>query len=47
MDKIRAGFPTTVAPAGTFLVTTDPAPTIAPLPIVRFGRTVAFAPINT
>ncbi len=43
---IRAGFPTTTAFAGTDRVTTAPAPTIAPRPMVRPGRIVAFAPIE-
>src|SRR5207248_11227248 len=42
---IRAGLPTTVAPAGTSFVTTAPAPTIAASPIVRPGRITAAVPI--
>ena len=41
-----AGLPTTTAFAGTFLVTTAPAPTIARLPMVRPGRMVALAPMD-
>jgi CDP-6-deoxy-D-xylo-4-hexulose-3-dehydrase len=33
--SVAAGFPTTVAPAGTSLVTTAPIPTVAPRPIIR------------
>ena len=44
--KIRAGLPTTVDPGGTFLVTTEHAPTIAPSPIIIPGRIKALAPIN-
>ena len=40
-----AGLPTTVAWAGTSRTTTEPAPTIAPSPIVTPGRIVAFAPM--
>ena len=36
-----AGTPATVMPAGTSLVTTAPAPTMAPAPIETPGRTVA------
>ncbi len=43
----RAGLPTTTAPAGTSLVTTLPAPTTAPSPMVTPGRTVQLAPIQT
>src|SRR5216683_802550 len=42
----RAGFPTTMAFAGTSLVTTLPAPTIAFSPIVTFARIVAPEPIE-
>ena len=42
--RIRAGLPATVAPSGTSFVTTDPAPTTAPRPIVRPGSTTAPAP---
>ena len=42
---ITAGFPTTIAFAGTSLVTTAPAPTNAFSPILRPGNIVAFAPI--
>src|SRR3990167_1598222 len=41
-----AGFPHTVTPSGTSLVTTAPAPTREPLPIVIPGRIVAPAPIT-
>src|SRR5438093_12354964 len=34
----RAGTPATIAPGGTSRVTTEPAPTIAFLPIVTPGR---------
>src|SRR5919198_5732257 len=34
----RAGTPATIAPGGTSRVTTDPAPTIAPAPILTPGR---------
>src|SRR5438309_10754606 len=43
--SIRAGFPTTVAPAGTLSVTTAPAPIIAPSPIVTPQRIVALLPM--
>src|SRR5262249_50679344 len=39
--------PTTVAPGGTSLVTTAPAPIIAPLPTRRPHKIVAFDPIET
>ena len=41
-----AGFPMTVAPSGTFLVTTDPAPTVACFPMMTPGRMTAPAPID-
>src|SRR5882724_6101494 len=41
-----AGFPATMVFAGTSLVTTLPAPTIAFSPIVRFDRMVAPEPID-
>ena len=41
-----AGFPATMAPAGTFVVTTLPAPTMAFSPIVTFERIVAPDPID-
>ena len=44
---IRAGLPTTTAPAGTSSVTIDPAPTTAPLPIRTPSKTTALAPIKT
>src|SRR5688500_9761621 len=43
---MRAGLPTTIAYGGTSRVTTAPAPTIAPRPMVTPGRIVAFAPID-
>ena len=42
-----AGTPPTTVNASTFLVTTAPAATIAPLPILQFGSITAFAPIQT
>src|SRR5215510_4766172 len=42
----RAGFPATTAPAGTSLVTTLPAPTVAPSPISTPQRMVALEPID-
>src|ERR1017187_2137013 len=42
----RAGLPTTMALAGTFLVTTLPAPTRAFSPMVMFARIVQPAPIE-
>ena len=43
---MRAGLPTTTAWAGTLRVTTAPAPTMAPRPMVSPGRIVALAPID-
>src|SRR5262249_9815383 len=40
----RAGTPTTVVPGATSAVTTAPAATTAPLPIVTLGKTTAPAP---
>lgn len=40
-----AGLPTHTSPAGILLVTIEPAPIIAPSPIVRPGRRVEPAPI--
>ena len=37
----RAGLPATMANGGTSRVTTAPAPTAAPVPIVRPGSTMA------
>jgi hypothetical protein len=34
-SKIRAGFPTTVTPAGILFVTTAPIPITAPFPITK------------
>jgi hypothetical protein len=42
-----AGTPLTVTPAGTSLVTTAPAPTMALSPIVTPGKINAPMPINT
>nr|ACL53038.1 unknown [Zea mays]ACR36385.1 unknown [Zea mays] len=42
-----AGFPTAVLLGGTSMSTTDPAPTLAPAPILTFPRTVAPAPMST
>src|SRR5678816_1017373 len=44
--KTRAGFPATIAFAGTSFVTTLPAPTSAFSPIVTFARIVAPDPIE-
>src|SRR5271170_1611922 len=44
--KTLAGFPTTTAPAGTSFVTTAPAPTSAPSPIVTLQRMTAPDPIE-
>lgn len=41
-----AGTPATIAYGGTFFVTTAPAPTIAPLPILTFGKIIAPRPIH-
>src|SRR5688572_4455536 len=41
-----AGFPATIAPAGTLLVTTAPAPTIARSPISMPDSSVALAPTD-
>ncbi|KAH9219862.1 hypothetical protein DL95DRAFT_384068, partial [Leptodontidium sp. 2 PMI_412] len=41
---IRAGLPATTWKAGTSLVTTLPAPTVTPRPIVTLGQTVTFPP---
>src|SRR5580765_7786237 len=43
---MRAGFPETIACAGTLRVTTAPAPISAPSEITRPGSTVALAPIG-
>src|ERR1051325_8752348 len=43
----RAGMPTTIALSGTSFVTTHPAPTTAPVPILMPGMIVACAPIHT
>src|SRR5437879_3450002 len=43
--RMRAGFPATITPSGTSLVTTAPAPTIALAPIVTPGRITAPLPI--
>ena len=43
--SILAGFPPTTIPSGTDLVTTEPAATIAPSPIVTPGIICACAPI--
>src|SRR5262245_9862847 len=42
----RAGFPATVASAGTSRVTTAPAPTMAFSPIVILGKMIAPAPTS-
>lgn len=39
-----AGFPTTTQKSSTSFVTTLPAPTVTPLPIVTPGNTIAFPP---
>src|SRR5579863_2238414 len=44
--RTRAGTPATTAKAGTSRVTTAPAPTIAPRPIVTPGRTTAPVPMS-
>ena len=44
---IRAGLPATIVSAGTFLVTTEPAPIMALSPILIPGRMVELAPIQT
>src|SRR5690606_29557274 len=44
--RMRAGLPTTTAYAGTSRVTTAPAPTCAPLPMVTPGRTIAPTPTS-
>jgi len=41
---IRAGFPATTWKAGTSFVTTLPAPTVTPRPIVTPGSTMALPP---
>ena len=46
LRNILAGFPTTTLLAGTFLVTTLPAPTKAFSPIVTFARIVAPEPME-
>ena len=43
IQRISAGQPATIAPAGTSFVTVAPAPTTASLP-TRTGRMVAFDP---
>ena len=45
--SLFAGIPATTVLAGTFFVTTEPAPTTALSPIVIPGTTVAPAPIQT
>src|SRR5579872_6507850 len=42
-----AGLPPQISPAGMSLATTDPAPTMAPSPIVTPFRIVEWAPIKT
>ena len=42
-----AGFPATMLYAGTSELTTDPAPTILPLPILTPFKIIERAPINT
>ena len=44
--KYFAGFPMTTVLSGTFLVTTEPAPTIEKFPISISGSTVAVAPMD-
>lgn len=44
--RIRAGLPQTTALGGTSFVTTEPAPTMAPSPMMIPGRMVAFAPME-
>src|ERR687887_582967 len=44
--RTRAGFPATIVFGATFLVTTEPAPTIAFSPITTFDRIVAPEPIE-
>lgn len=44
---ILAELPATIAPFGTFLVTTAEAPIIAPSPIVTPGNSVTSPPIHT
>src|SRR4030066_1818549 len=39
-----AGTPATMMKGGTLLFTTEPAPTMAPLPIVTLGRTITPVP---
>src|SRR5699024_12713726 len=45
--RIRAGTPPTTVTGGTSRCTTAPAATMAPLPLVTPGKTVALAPIHT
>ncbi|KAF1357701.1 hypothetical protein EJ07DRAFT_127565, partial [Lizonia empirigonia] len=42
----RAGLPATTVKSGTLFVTTLPAPTTHPRPIVTPGRIIAFPPIQ-
>ena len=44
---LTAGTPATIVKGATFLLTTAPAPTIAPLPMVTPGRIIARGPIKT
>src|SRR5687768_6058320 len=44
--KRRAGTPATMAKGGTSLVTTAPAPTMLPFPIVTPGNITAFTPMS-
>ena len=47
LRMIRAGTPATIVLGGTSLVTTAPAATIAPSPMLTPGNTVAWLPIHT
>jgi len=44
---ILAGFPATIVQGGTSFVTTDPAPTIEPSPIVTPFKIIELKPIQT
>ena len=46
-NTIRAGFPSTRARWGTALITRDPGPMVAPLPIETGPRIFVCAPIHT
>ena len=44
---IRAGLPATIVHGGTSFVTTEPAPTTAPSPIVTPFKIIQLKPIQT